>query len=29
VDDRDVILFPEKVSGRYALLRRWMPWSSA
>ncbi len=27
VDDRDVILFPEKINGRYALLRRPMQWT--
>ncbi len=27
LDDRDVILFPEKVNGRYALLRRPMQWA--
>lgn len=26
VDDRDVILFPEKINGRYALLHRPMSW---
>jgi predicted GH43/DUF377 family glycosyl hydrolase len=26
LDDRDVILFPEKVNGRYALLRRPLQW---
>lgn len=26
VDDRDVILFPEKINGRYALLHRPMTW---
>ena len=27
LDDRDVILFPEKINGKYALLRRPMQWT--
>ena len=27
LDDRDVILFPEKINGQYALLRRPMQWT--
>jgi predicted GH43/DUF377 family glycosyl hydrolase len=29
LDDRDVILFPEKIKGQYALLRRPMQWAGA
>jgi predicted GH43/DUF377 family glycosyl hydrolase len=29
LDDRDVILFPEKINGQYALLRRPMQWVGA